>query len=1312
MSDRTFAMPQANEGAPPPAQTSVPTAYVRGTTAASHDSTTLPAQSTLGSRPPTTNGHFSRSHGPPPPPPPERTRLSAIQTLLAQLTEKQENASFSSHSAYCGDRVFASPNERPTERPAGRANERPNEQPGAAGLLGVGQSPLYPAALRQQPGSSMFPQGRMEAERNTVHDPFRESVPKPEPSLQELLQQLIMKMPATATQPVPDSTSGMKGGSARTPPCYTPLPAAHYGNTYGEKHTDGMHSFGTTGNPTALDRSGKVHPGGFDPVYPRNVTAGSNAAASTLLKSVLRIATTSPSAEPSLSGPVSKGLTDANPAFYAPAFHTPSNALVRSAFRHPSRPCPSARQYPVEQPSFVTSKDDPLLSANLLSDPDLAYLDSQIGAQHRPFHSSARYSNPVRRMSPRRVPDGHGFSGPQSLPRPLVPESNSGATVPEDLARHFLPQALPSFVSSPSFWPAQNAPGHHKAPGFHYGASSASGNVRGATRGPPGRQACPAPGSPLSSLTQKRHARARPPRSLRDPMQPGAFRPSFNDAPRPYSSFGPRVSPRYAPLGSGPRAPDQKHQESHEYRHPELPTALHKSHFMASPDGSFGPSAPSLSGLLASTQRPVSPIPQGNATLNVDHQEHPGPKSCAGEEAVNPQESVLLTFPNAYSSTGLPHPPRRPGPAHPGPGGIAAGYNAFPVSSYYSGPQRRRSGRGAAGQNTFPTDVPGVGGHLAHTPRLYKLSLCLPITLPYGTVHVTKASGENFYSFSDTTRCPSDDTRENAEMLFSPTKGICDAWASFLQIRAGCILHVEAEHIAYIVDLFHAVMASSAEPGPLLFSKPITFYCKGLYVSPAPQEPAPVSGWKPKPTQFANASAAAGSAVGNSVPDKRLETRAFFEDSTLGPQQFQRLCEKLRLFKDALQAVYQPEEVAPAVAHSPDIQRSVRHFRSCCVTGGEDPAKGAMMSRRRTVGMAPRPVVHLGAPFSQPLATDPSSTGSFEGLPIIVREYGQVQNKDLEESFIGNSAFADQHRVPGVQVAEIRIEHQSKKMVDPRFGENLVLTRQMAGDENPQQWNDSKKLLHNLSAADRATPGTLPQKDVVGNHDAAILSLSPSVGEASQHNNSPQQPLPTNPSLPTSSDSVPADVSATSCAPPHQESASTDLPAVKQVDQAKVSEACEVFAPLADTVSDTAKLPRPTTPVADPPIATTDTHPEPSPTTAPADSAVPPASAVDVVVQEKTQERHEADGRQQADERVSDATHHQEGHSVLADHPASSSLQANTAESRVKPIGRYQFCHNADLPAVEIAYRDAKDCFSSTHGFIYMRHLMAQQQRA
>lgn len=43
-----------------------------------------------------------------------------------------------------------------------------------------------------------------------------------------------------------------------------------------------------------------------------------------------------------------------------------------------------------------------------------------------------------------------------------------------------------------------------------------------------------------------------------------------------------------------------------------------------------------------------------------------------------------------------------------------------------------------------------------------------------------------------------------------------------------------------------------------------------------------------------------------------------------------------------------------------------------------------------------------------------------------------VQNKELEESFIRNPLFAEDHKVPGIQVAEIRIEHQSKKMVGIR----------------------------------------------------------------------------------------------------------------------------------------------------------------------------------------------------------------------------------------------------------------------------------------
>lgn len=66
------------------------------------------------------------------------------------------------------------------------------------------------------------------------------------------------------------------------------------------------------------------------------------------------------------------------------------------------------------------------------------------------------------------------------------------------------------------------------------------------------------------------------------------------------------------------------------------------------------------------------------------------------------------------------------------------------------------------------------------------------------------------------------------------------------------------------------------------------------------------------------------------------------------------------------------------------------------------------------------------------------------------------------------------------------------------------------------------------------------------------------------------------------------------------------------------------------------------------------------------------------------------------------------GHDIEHQENPALSVDAERPSFRV---GRHEFCKNIALPAVKVEYRDAKDCFSSTHGFIYLRHVLAQQQR-
>lgn len=313
------------------------------------------------------------------------------------------------------------------------------------------------------------------------------------------------------------------------------------------------------------------------------------------------------------------------------------------------------------------------------------------------------------------------------------------------------------------------------------------------------------------------------------------------------------------------------------------------------------------------------------------------------------------------------------------------GYDPFPaVPAYPSNPQRRRSGRNFPTPNNLVAEFHNGNSQALHTTRLYKLSLCLPITIPYGTVHVTKASGENFYAFSDTTRCADASIRNNAEMLFSPSKGICDAWASFLQIRTGSIFRVEAEHITYVIDLFHAVlMAKTDFGGPLIFDSPIKLYCKGLYVS-APQNDAGFASAgfdvKPKafPTNHPNASG------GKCTQDKRLETRAFFEDPGIGWKQFQHLCAQLQLFKCALQAV-NPVEGPREELFPENVQQSIARFKKFL---SERLAKTPKQAGRKGLPISV-PVVHLASLFTP--RDETAVPTDFQGLPVIVREYGQVE---------------------------------------------------------------------------------------------------------------------------------------------------------------------------------------------------------------------------------------------------------------------------------------------------------------------------------
>lgn len=348
-------------------------------------------------------------------------------------------------------------------------------------------------------------------------------------------------------------------------------------------------------------------------------------------------------------------------------------------------------------------------------------------------------------------------------------------------------------------------------------------------------------------------------------------------------------------------------------------------------------------------------------------------------------------------------------------------------------------------------------------PQTHDLILCMPLSIPDGKIRVTKDAGDNFYDFPD--------ENLNSQLLFSNTKGVCDVWASFLQVRLGMVHNVATQDIVRVVEGFNDIMSETGSEwgGPTEPLGAIEMQCVGLFETALPDISQDYTGTK-HPATFCETHGKLQDAGKEVLKKIRRKIKRFALSLTLefnlpmANVHFPLRMEHIKNSqKEAIADALDVKEI-PSAGLRDDSMRILLHAMST----GQLPKKIPEPIRTRILERCTWPDTEPDAPdWAQVAAV---RRGSIEGvmkidlqdfirdaekdLRVLIREWSELSEPELI-TILRCANNKESIVVPRVFMGEVRMEHTTKKMMDPRWKGGFVLTRQMAGEEDPRVWAEA-----------------------------------------------------------------------------------------------------------------------------------------------------------------------------------------------------------------------------------------------------------------